>query len=68
MSILNVLKAGVTQSDVARLCGVSPQAVNQWRTKGVPAEHVRVICDTYKMRPHEIRPDLYAPGWKFPRK
>lgn len=44
---------------IARACGVSPQAVSQWRT--TPPQHVIAIAKAvgFQKAPHDLRPDLY---------
>jgi len=42
---------------VARRCGITRQAVMQWRE--VPARFVLLLADQSPLTPHEIRPDLY---------
>ena len=50
------------QKKLADYCGVSGQAVGQWRKKRVPAERVlQVEAGTcYEVPRHELRPDLYS--------
>ncbi len=49
--------------DVSRACGISPQAVYQWRhlKKGVPAGQVMTVAPIINFPPHEIRPDVFHP-------
>lgn len=42
----------------AELCGVSHQAVYQWRR--VPPQHVLKICKVIKCEPQQIRPDVFG--------
>jgi DNA-binding transcriptional regulator YdaS (Cro superfamily) len=67
VSLDKVLATGASMSDVARTCGVTPQAVHQWRERGVPAEHVQALCLAYKLDPNSLRPDIFQPGWRYPR-
>ena len=46
-------------SIVAREVGITPRAVQQW--KRVPPEHVMALAPLLKMRPEEIRPDIFRP-------
>lgn len=51
------------QSSLARACGVSPQAVQQWVATGVcPAKRAAQIerATWGKVRCEQLRPDLYA--------
>lgn len=67
MSFAKVLEIAPNLSDIARLCNVTPQAVHQWKTSDtVPRRHVRVICETLGLRPHDVRPDLYEATWRYP--
>jgi len=50
-------------SVVARACGVSPQAVQQWRTSDrIPAERVLTVEKLVngQVSRYEIRPDVYG--------
>lgn len=48
------------QAAVARLLGVSAQAVSAWKKKGrVPVERVLKLSELSGLPPHEIRPDIY---------
>ena len=44
-------------SIIAREVGVTPSAVQQW--KKVPPEHVMTLAPLLKLRPEEIRPDIF---------
>lgn len=46
-------------SEVARLCGVQPQAVSQWRTDGIPSSRLMYL--------RLLRPDVFdeAPSEKL---
>ncbi len=46
-----------TQAQLARVLGVTAQAVSQWPK--VPAEHVQTIASELKMKPTDIRPDIF---------
>lgn len=54
-------------ADLARSCGVSPQAVDKWKRR-VPAERVRQIVEATDraLSAHDLRPDLYHDGFEFP--
>lgn len=45
-------------ADVARHLGVTHQSVSQWNR--VPARHVIEVARMLKMRPEEIRPDVFG--------
>jgi DNA-binding transcriptional regulator YdaS (Cro superfamily) len=57
-------------SGLAKVCGVSPQAVHKWRANGVPPERVLDIeratrdpkTETARVTRHDLRPDLYPEG------
>ncbi|WP_155760620.1 transcriptional regulator [Stenotrophomonas maltophilia] len=59
-----VEKAGTGQAGLARLLGVSPQAVNQWvnGNRPVPPRHVLAIEKATGVSRHELRPDVFGPG------
>lgn len=53
-------------AELARRCGVSPQAVDKWKRR-VPPIRVRQIVQATngEVAPHELRPDLYPAGFMF---
>ena len=51
-------KAG-SVSALARMVGVRPQAISQW--KEIPASRARTIADATGIPLHELRPDLWEP-------
>jgi hypothetical protein len=46
-------------SEIARACGIAPQAVYQW--KRVPPHWVTTVADIMKLKPEDIRPDIFKP-------
>lgn len=54
-------------AELARRCGVSPQAVDKWK-RGIPPIRVRqIVCATNGVvTAHDLRPDLYPKGFEFP--
>jgi hypothetical protein len=46
-------------SKIARACGISAQAVHQWKL--VPPQWVMVVSDMIKIAPDVIRPDIFKP-------
>lgn len=63
---LAVEAAGGKQSDLAKVLGVTPQAVNQWvlGTRPVPAQHCLAIeqATAGKVTRHDLRPDVFGPA------
>lgn len=59
-------KLGSGQAGVARLLGVTPQAVNQWvsNNRPVPARHVLTIERATGVSRHSLRPDVFGPAPK----
>jgi len=54
--------AGGSQSQLARICGVSQPTVWGWIHKGrqiIPAEYVLLIERETGVSRHDLRPDLY---------
>lgn len=55
-----IRRAG-SQVALAKACDVSPQAVNQWVSKGKPpADKVLVIEAATGISRHELRPDIFG--------
>ncbi|WP_164116142.1 transcriptional regulator [Stenotrophomonas maltophilia] len=56
-------KLGTGQAGIARLLGVSPQAVNQWvsSNRPVPPRHVLAIEAATGVSRHLLRPDVFGP-------
>ena len=59
-AIEKACKAAGSQSALARLLDLSPQAVQHWCATGrVPAERVIEVERASGVSRHELRPDLY---------
>ncbi|WP_093820201.1 transcriptional regulator [Stenotrophomonas indicatrix] len=56
------LKALGGPAHIGRVCGVSSQAVSQW--KRVPAEYVLAIEEATGVSRHDLRPDVFGPAPK----
>ncbi|HGM5043047.1 helix-turn-helix domain-containing protein [Stenotrophomonas pavanii] len=56
------LKALGGPAHIGRVCGVSSQAVSQW--KRVPAEYVLTIEEATGVSRHDLRPDVFGPAPK----
>jgi DNA-binding transcriptional regulator YdaS (Cro superfamily) len=54
-------------AELGRRTGVSPQAAHKWKLK-VPADKIKNVLRALEGRvtPHDVRPDLYPPGFEFP--
>jgi DNA-binding transcriptional regulator YdaS (Cro superfamily) len=51
-----------SQSELARIIGVRPQAVQKWARRGIaPAERVAQIAEAtdWRVSCHELRPDVF---------
>lgn len=59
-AIDKAIKLAGSPTELARLVGVTPQVVFNWKKRGVPAERVpAVVRATGGLVPaHELRPDL----------
>lgn len=57
-------KSGAGQAGIARLLGVSPQAVNQWVSgiRPVPSRHVLAIEAASGISRHELLPEVFGPA------
>ena len=54
--------AKISQSELARLLGVTPGAISQWMTKGeVPVARVLALESITGIPRHALRPDFYPP-------
>lgn len=60
MSIEQIINQVGLQTIATRM-GTTAQRVNNWRTRGFPAEVVISFCRATEWRalPHDIRPDIY---------
>lgn len=57
-------KQGAGQAGIARLLGVSPQAVSQWVSgvRPVPPRHAIAIEAATGVSRHDLRPDVFGPS------
>ena len=57
---------GAGQAGIARLLGVSPQAVSQWvaGSRPVPPRHAMAIEAATGVSRHDLRPDIFGPAPK----
>lgn len=54
-----IAKAG-NMTNLAKLCGVSPQAVRAWKVKGeVPVSRIKDVARVTKIKISQLRPDLF---------
>ncbi len=55
---------GAGQAGIARLLGVTPQAVSQWvnGSRPVPPKHALAIEAATGVSRHELRPDVFGPA------
>lgn len=51
-----------SQSALAVLCGVSPQAVTKWKRRGFPPEQVRLIERETGIPAERICPEVFGPA------
>ena len=62
-ALTTAVDAAGSQSELARICGVSQPAVWKWlQVKRVPAEYVLRIEATTGVSRHHLRPDIYPPA------
>jgi len=47
-------------SQVARIFGVSRQAVFKWEAERVPAERVPILASLSGVKPERLRPDIFT--------
>lgn len=66
MSSQHIDRIGV--SKIARALNISPPAVSKWKVRGVPATRVRDVVRVADgaVTAHDLRPDLFPPGFEFP--
>jgi DNA-binding transcriptional regulator YdaS (Cro superfamily) len=55
---LAIARAG-SGAALGRALGITLGAVSLW--KQVPIKHVPMICRLYRLREHELRPDVWPP-------
>lgn len=44
---------------LAKACGVRKEAVQQWKSAGIPPLRAQQVAAVTKLPLHEIRPDIY---------
>lgn len=53
-------RTGMTLEQIASICGVTWQSVQQWRKRGnIPARHIKNLSAKTKIPKRELAPDLY---------
>jgi hypothetical protein len=57
--VAKIMETWGLASEIARACGIAPQAVYQW--KRVPPHWVMIVSDIMKIPPEQIRPDIFKP-------
>jgi len=60
-AVLETVLTHTTEAEIARFFDISPSAVNQWRTNGIPPHRV-IGLETLlnkQMTRYEISPELY---------
>lgn len=57
--ITKAIDAAGGLSALAQMMQTSPQAVANWRVRGIPAERVLEIERATGISRHELRPDIY---------
>lgn len=57
-----------SQSELARLLNITPQAINGWRNKKIPPCRVLMIEQISGVSRHELRPDVYGVKPDFNKK
>ena len=56
-----VVKKLGTQTALARLCGVSPQAAGKWRRDGFPPKQCRTIEAATGIPASALNPEVFGP-------
>lgn len=51
---------------LARITGLNPAGIRKWSFTQIPAERVPVLCRIMRVRPHDLRPDLWGPTDRGP--
>jgi DNA-binding transcriptional regulator YdaS (Cro superfamily) len=61
-ALRRAVKVAGSATNLARMCGVTSQAVDQWLMRGrVPVARVLCIEQSTGVARHELRPDIYPP-------
>jgi DNA-binding transcriptional regulator YdaS (Cro superfamily) len=60
-SLLRAIRLCSTQKKLAKICGVTQQAVNDWLKRGIPAHRALTVerAVSGAVTRHELRPDIY---------
>lgn len=57
---LIINRTGMTLEQIASICGISWQSVQQWRKRGsIPARHIKTLSAKTKIPKRELAPELY---------
>lgn len=62
--LVKLLELAGTKSNLAKILGVYPQAVNAWFIRGQVSPKIAVQIEKAfdgKIKKHELRPDIYPP-------
>lgn len=58
--IMELLPKGVSQAEIATVCGVSQQAVSQWFTANlIPAKRAKKVHDITNIPLYKLNPNVY---------
>lgn len=61
MDVIDEIVAAVgSQTALAKLCSVTPQAVSKWRRNGIPPKQCRVIEAATGVPSAKQRPDVFG--------
>lgn len=61
VALRRAIEQAGSQSELARICGITQSAVNQWLRRGMamPAEYVLRTEAATGVSRHDLRPDIY---------
>ena len=54
----------MTLKQVGAAVGAHWTSPHKWQTRGIPPERVLALAKLLRLKPHDLRPDLYPPPTK----
>jgi predicted transcriptional regulator len=53
-------ESGLTQTQIAKACGITQAGVSRWTERRIPAERVAQVSELTGIPPDQLRPDIFG--------